>query len=277
MASGSKAGNESLVEEKVAIEIAYPTLSMLLPTYDGNRKTLSFYIEGVENALDLIANKTDPSIACLIRNKLTGKAVEALSQSGGAKTWPEIKATLIKRFGEFRTEIQLVQELMTSTRDNLSLEAFGDKIRHLASTLILIDPNKREYYEQMALIAFLEKLNPITAIIIKLKNIENLEEAIIIAKQEEFKLRAKKSLNKEMIKPSTSNVIPQRFNQNKRELLNKNKPSYTENPKRKMVHYQNEAITDEELADILELNEDCDDEDTQQENFQIDSENENIK
>lgn len=44
-----------------------------------------------------------------------------------------------------------------------------------------------------------------------------------------------------------------------------------------MVHYQNEAITDEELADILELNEDCDDEDTQQENFQIDSENENIK
>lgn len=38
-------------------EIDYKTLSFFLPSYDGHKKTLSFYIKSVDSALDWIENK----------------------------------------------------------------------------------------------------------------------------------------------------------------------------------------------------------------------------
>lgn len=88
--------------------------------------------------------------------------------------------------------MQLLQELMQVSRNNNSIDQFGNKIRLLMYALISKNPEKYDYYEKMALEIFLDKLNPIVAIIIKLKNVENLEQAITVAKHEESKLRARR-------------------------------------------------------------------------------------
>ncbi|VVD03365.1 unnamed protein product [Leptidea sinapis] len=146
----------------------------------------------------------------MIRNKLSGKAVEPLSESPGAMTWPQIKDILQKKIGESKftefnspkTEIQLVQELMSITKEG-PLEVFSEKIKTITSALIAIEPQKRIFYEQMSLETFLDKLNPLTAMAIKLKHAANLDQAVTYAKQEEVKLRARraKQLKTNAIKP----------------------------------------------------------------------------
>lgn len=241
MASDKKTLDEKPIIEERPVPTDLSTFSNMLPRYDGSRRTLPFYITCVENALALVTNRDDPCIACLIRNKLTGKAIDALSDNPEALTWEDIKSTLKQKFGEFRTEIQLVRELMTIKRENSSIDAFGDKIKHMMSTLISVNPEKREFYKQMALETFLDKLNPITAMEIKINFVKNLDQAIIIAKQEEFKLRARRN---EQGKPSTY----KQDKQNKSVPFQKKPQNKTPNnvEQSKKLHFQNETDDDEE-------------------------------
>lgn len=262
-------------KEEKPFTIDYSTLSKLLPSYDGNKKTLMYYLEGVENALDLITNKDDTSIACLIRNKLTGKAVEALSERPGTKSWSDIKTVLKSKFGEFRTEIQLIQELMQTTRDGISLDSFSDRIRMLMTSLISLDPSKREHYEKMALETFLDKLNPITAMSARLKYPMNLDQAVTYAKQEEVKLKARRVLQQskpityktQVNKRQNSTNFSNNQNQNKSKFnnntseTNKKKVFFTET-------YSEDESDTEQNESMLEENQD--------ENFQIEIEDLNI-
>lgn len=253
------------------LTIDYSTLSKLLPSYDGNKRTLAYYIEGVENALDLIKNKDDISVACLIRNKLTGKAVEALSERPGTKSWSDIKTVLKSKFGEFRTQIQLTQELMQITRDSNSLDTFGDKIRILMTSLISLDPDKHMYYEQMALETFLDKLNPITAISAKLKHPINLDQAVTYAKQEEIKLKARRALqqNKPNTYKSNLNKGQNSGYSNKNQQQNRSKFVNNNPDSNKKKVFFNEANSDDENE--LEQSENPVDE-NHDENFQWDLE-----
>uniref|UniRef100_A0A2A4JG12 Retrotransposon gag domain-containing protein n=1 Tax=Heliothis virescens TaxID=7102 RepID=A0A2A4JG12_HELVI len=176
--------------ERTAVDIE--TLSLLLPTYDGNKQTLPIFIRGVENVLDLVDKKNHPIIACLIRTKLTGKAVEALSEcthldSWG--TWETMKAILKHRFGEFRNEVQIVQELMQTKLDNLELKAFADKIRDLTYTLINLDLSKKDYYEKIATNVFLDQLTPLVALSVRVQGTDSLEQTILLALQEDLNLK----------------------------------------------------------------------------------------
>lgn len=174
-------------------EIDYKTLSFFLPSYDGNKKTLAFYIKSVESALDLIENKQHVSVACLIRNKLTGKAVEALSECTDFNSWDAIKEILTRRFGEFRDEVQIVQELMNVRKDKSTIESFSEKIRELTYTLINLDQTKKEYYEKMAINVFLDQLDSILALSVRVQNATSLEQTIVLAKQEDLKLKNKRA------------------------------------------------------------------------------------
>lgn len=262
MAQGkSMVDDKSVIFEEKKIETEYSAFAKLLPTYDGNRRTLTFYIENVENALELIHNTDDMSITCLIRNKLKGKAAEALSENPCAKTWQEIKKVLVRKFGEFRTATQLVHALTHVTRDNTSLDAFGDRIRVLMTALITAEPEKQIHYEQLALETFLKSLNPITALSIKIKYVENLDQAIILAKQEEVDLRARRL---QQSKTNPSKISNNKFNNKsgnfiKKDSFNKNKT--VQNNSEKKIHFQNE------LED-----ENDDEEEEEQENYDSESE-----
>lgn len=268
--------DKSLIFEEKKVETEYSAFAKLLPTYDGNRRTLAFYLENVENALELIHNNEDLAISCLIRNKLKGKAAEALSENPGARTWTEIKQVLLRKFGEFRTGTQLIHALTHVTRDNTSLEAFGDRIRVLMSALITAEPNNQTQYEQIALETFLKNLNPITALSIKIKHVENLDQAIILAKQEEVDLRARRlqqnKSNPTKLTPKNkfNNKSGNSFIKKDKENLNKSKTTQVNSENKKKIHFQNEMEEeDEEDEEQEQDNEDSESEDSD-ENFQLD-------
>ncbi|KAH9645955.1 hypothetical protein HF086_011417 [Spodoptera exigua] len=261
--------DKSLIFEEKKVETEYSAFAKLLPTYDGNRRTLAFYLENVENALELIDKNEALAISCLIRNKLKGKAAEALSENPGARTWTEIKQVLLRKFGEFRTGTQLVHALTHVTRDNTSLEAFGDRIRVLMSALITAEPNNQ-------LETFLKNLNPITALSIKIKHVENLDQAIILAKQEEVDLRAgrlqqnKSNPTKITPKNKLNNKSGNYFIKKDKENLNKSKTTQVNSENKKKIHFQSEMEEkDEEDEEQEQDNEDSESEDSD-ENFQLD-------
>lgn len=271
MAGDKNVTDEKPVQEARPTPVEYGALDKILPSYDGNKRTLMFYIEGVENALEFIANRNDNILACIIRNKLTGKAVEALSESPGAKTWDDIKSILKKKFGEFRTEIQLVQELMNTSRENNSLDTFGNQIRSLMSSLISIEPERRHYYEKMALETFLDKLNPITSILIKLNHVENLDQAVILAKQEELKLRVRRNIQHKPSanKPSTSsNKFQKPFISNKNNTVNKKPTLQKEETFKNKFNFQ--KITEDDDDESSSEDEPDISEENQEENFLLD-------
>lgn len=174
----------------------YAKISALLPSYDGNKRTLNFFIKAVENVLEIVSNaEKDPSIGCLIVKKLSGRAVEILSEATDFKTWLDIKRILQDRFGEFRDEITLIQELNNVTRNKMDLDTFGERIRDLTCTLISLDPLKRDFYEEMGIGVFTGQLNPLLSLAIRMQKPSNLERTIILAKQEETKLKTYRLLN----------------------------------------------------------------------------------
>lgn len=191
---------ESKVNDKI---IDYQSLSILLPSYDGNKKTLEFYIRGVENTLDLIENSQDEAIACLIRNKLTGKAAEALSQQTDFKVWDDIRRILRSRFGECKDETQLIEELMLLSAEKCGVDQFSEKVRDITYALVNKDIARKAFYEKMAFNVFLDRLDPLIALNIRVKGIHDLSEAITVAKQEEAKLR-----NRKAITSNTKHVLP---------------------------------------------------------------------
>ncbi|KAH9635989.1 hypothetical protein HF086_005841 [Spodoptera exigua] len=231
--------DKSLIFEEKKVETEYSAFAKLLPTYDGNRRTLAFYLENVENALELIHNNEDLAISCLIRNKLKGKAAEALSENPGARTWTEIKQVLM-------------------------------------SALITAEPNNQTQYEQIALETFLKNLNPITALSIKIKHVENLDQAIILAKQEEVDLRARRlqqnKSNPTKLTPKNkfNNKSGNSFIKKDKENLNKSKTTQVNSENKKKIHFQNEMEEeDEEDEEQEQDNEDSESEDSD-ENFQLD-------
>lgn len=176
------------------IDLDYQTLSLLLPSYDGNRKTLHFYIQCVEKVLDMVDETQEQSVSCLIRNKLTGKAIEALSEQSYFKSWLDIKNILIQRFGESRSELELVQELIKLNRNKEPIDIFADKIRHLTYSLIHYDHTKSTYYEQMAINVVLDQVSPMVSVMVRTQNPKSLEQVLGLVKAEEnryFKFRTR--------------------------------------------------------------------------------------
>lgn len=91
-----KIGQENIV-------IDYNLINLLIPTYDGNPKTLNYYIRSVDIMIRTQKlNARDPILACLIRAKLTAEAVEALTCEVDIDDWNSIKSALIHRFSDHR-------------------------------------------------------------------------------------------------------------------------------------------------------------------------------
>lgn len=96
---------------------------------------------------------------------------------------------------------------------------------------------------------FLDKINPITAIIIKLQKTVNLDQAIAIAKQEEKKIRDKKGQN---FKNPKFNVDKKQFKKDNNQYK-KTKQSININENKKKVHF-NESTDNEDSTESDEDN-----------------------
>lgn len=191
-----------MTTDRVTVNVDYNNVALLLPAYDGNKKTLNFYIKCVENVLERIENRDDSCIASLILNKLTGKAVEALSENNSFQSWSDIKNILIQRFGDSRSEIELTQELIKLNKNRDSIELFSEKIRELTYSLINRGTQKTSYYEKMAISVLLEQIHPMISIMVRTQNPTSLEDVISLAKQEEIKYLKYRTRERENSRPT---------------------------------------------------------------------------
>jgi len=97
--------------QEVFNSLRIPDAIKFFPVYEGNPKALKDFIVNVEDILIIIKGTEMTSYGKMqlraIRNKIEGKANEALLSSGTPLVWHDIKQTLINTFSDKRDEIAL--------------------------------------------------------------------------------------------------------------------------------------------------------------------------
>lgn len=183
---------------------SFKWVAELMPRYDGNPKTLNYFIREVENIIGLIAAPpgsqtqpaSHPALLCLIKSRLSGTAIDAIAYEENCSTWAQIKEALVRRLGEPRNEIQLMQEL-TRLKRNRSEDAdmYGRKIREILDTLFSVGKHSdKSYYENMAIEQYINQLEFHVGIGVRIAKPETLELAIVAARQEEARVRANRNI-----------------------------------------------------------------------------------
>lgn len=176
-----------------SIELAtFKFVSELLPKFDGNPKTLNYYIKEVENVLSLLEApvRESAAIISLIKSKLSGNAISALASEANVDTWQTIKNALTRRLGEPRNEIQLMQELTRLRRNkNEDAEAFGKRLRDILDTLNVVGRHTdKSYYESMVIDQYVNHLDFQVSVGVRIAQPATLEAAIVTARQEEARI-----------------------------------------------------------------------------------------
>ncbi|KAJ8728679.1 hypothetical protein PYW07_006375 [Mythimna separata] len=200
-------------------------VSELLPKYDGNPKTLNYFIREVENVMLLLDPqvRVNPAIVSLIKSKLSDSAISAIASEDTVDSWQTIKAALTRRLGEPRNEIQLMQELTRLRRNkNEDAETFGKRLREILDTLNVVGRHTdKSYYESMVIDQYVNNLDFHVSIGVRIAQPTTLEAAIVTARQEEARLafnRLNNSFNALTIQnkpkeiPKPNQTVPQNNN-----------------------------------------------------------------
>lgn len=173
-------------------ESNFKTLADLMPRYDGNPRLLNMFINNVESLLLLFSCEGDLSslITCLIKSRLSGGALDAIAHEQSLDSWPEIKNALVRRLGDPRNEIQIIQDLSRTKRQkNEDSEAYGKRLREILDTLYSVGTNPdKSYYEKMVIEQYVYHLEFHVSLGVRISKPETLEAAITAARQEETRL-----------------------------------------------------------------------------------------
>lgn len=208
-------------ENRQAIRMAVPQVQKhhidCVPEYDGNPSTLAIFIQSSEY---LINNFSDPNNAANPQNefllravigKLTGRALNLVGSRGNLRNWLSIKNLLLQFFSDQRDENCLVGDLMHLKQGKFENPVnFGYRCQDLLSLLLNkiqlteVDPNirdlKKNLYENQARNAFLRGLH--SNLPIRLRNPQNLEQAISFTIEEQNFMYARRNLTlQHSIKP----------------------------------------------------------------------------
>lgn len=171
----------------------------LMPKYDGNPKTLNYFIREVENIMLLLdpPARANPALVCLIKSRLSGTAIDAVAYEESLDTWQAIKNALIRRLGEPRNEIQIMQELTRVRRNkNEDSETFGKRLRDILDTLQSVGKHSdKSYYEGMVIDQYINNLDFHVSVGVRITKPITLEVAIVTARQEEARLAYNKFSN----------------------------------------------------------------------------------
>ncbi|VVD03633.1 unnamed protein product [Leptidea sinapis] len=138
------------------------TMGDLIPRYNGNPKTLNYYIREVESVISLIEPgwQAHPVLISLIKSRLSGAAIDAIAYEKSLDSWPEVKHALLRRLGETRNEIQVMQELTRMRRlKSEDAETFGKRLRDILDTLFTVGKHTdKSYYESMVIEHYISQL-----------------------------------------------------------------------------------------------------------------------
>lgn len=116
-----------------------PDLVKMIPTYDGETKKLLPWVASVDTALlPLAVFHASPIYRGwiqAIRNKIIGKAEDALLREGTELSWVAIKATLTTNFGDKRDLSSLTQQIPCLEQSSKTINEFYNECLSLTSEI----------------------------------------------------------------------------------------------------------------------------------------------
>lgn len=119
-----------------------------LPTYDGETKSLYQWLRNVDAVVANLEDAPAPQNMQriwlgYIRNKIVGRASDALIARNQDETWANMRNVLIEYFGDKRDISTLTQSIPYMFQKNKSLDVFYQEINELTTSLnqkICLDP-----------------------------------------------------------------------------------------------------------------------------------------
>ena len=108
----------------------------VVPEFNGENIPLSVFLEGCDEAKEMITDENEPNLAKLIRSKLTGEARKAIYGQAFA-TIGELKDFIKAIYAPAKTVHQLLGEMGNEyQRDNETVISFANRIRDLGRVLL---------------------------------------------------------------------------------------------------------------------------------------------
>ena len=108
----------------------------VVPEFNGENIPLSVFLEGCDEAKEMITDENEPNLAKLIRSKLTGEARKAIYGQAFA-TIGELKDFIKAIYAPAKTVHQLLGEMRNEyQRDNETVISFVNRIRDLGRRII---------------------------------------------------------------------------------------------------------------------------------------------
>lgn len=168
-----------------------------LPTFDGTPGQLDKYITSVEEIIMLIRGTDQTPYGLLtlraIRNKIVGRADEALNLANTKLIWDDIKSNLLRLYSSKKSEATLLGELQ-SQPDNLTLGQLFFGLSRIRSQLISTTSNsgqsatiieaKKSLYDEVCLNAFISRIGEPLKTVIRLKDPKTIETAYELCQRE---------------------------------------------------------------------------------------------
>lgn len=179
-----------------------PDLIRLVPEFKGDPRNLPRWIESVEEKLDESKrfvpeneiSRIMPVWIGIIRDKITGKANDALSASHVPLEWDSIKITLTEYFGDKSDLSTLVSKLTSLQQGSQSVTEFFQTCRSLlaeinAKIMINNTPNEAKAimgtYETLMINAFVDGLHDATSDLTRSTRPQSLAAAYQVASEHE--------------------------------------------------------------------------------------------
>nr|CAA04049.1 Gag protein [Drosophila melanogaster] len=229
-----------------------------LPTFDGTPGQLDKYITSVEEIIMLIRGTDQTPYGLLtlraIRNKIVGRADEALNLANTKLIWDDIKSNLLRLYSSKKSEATLLGELQ-SLPDNLTLGQLFFGLSRIRSQLISITSNsgqsatiieaKKTLYDEVCLNAFISRIREPLKTVIRLKDPKTIETAYELCQGERARYQNRNPY------PPTQNNTERRTNNYNNNNNNNHRDNNNRNNVTRLTPKTTQTITQTPIPNIV--------------------------
>ena len=178
----------------MATKFPLSLLQKELITFDGEKESLSRFLNVCESVQSLVKPEDSTALFTLIKLKLTGKAYN-LTKNRLFETWDDMKSVLEELFSEKRSQGQWELELHSSQqKKNEKVTDFATRVENIMVNLIdsvtlgetkAVSVHYEKLLRNQTKNVFIQGLQDPTKIIVKARNPESFEKAVELAVAEE--------------------------------------------------------------------------------------------
>ena len=222
---------------KILTEMDLDRCTALIPTCTG-AKNVSEFINACEIAIEAVEKPNKELLIKIINSKLSGTALEACKYRD-TSTWENIKTILKGAFEHKASERALTIGLnFARMKENEDVASFAGRIEELYYKLCIASSERlteteaelnRKQLKHQALIIFINGLPNHIKLALKARSPESLEQAMVMARDEELEHNANLQVEKLQEKIERPDSGPNNRPQNYRQNFNQGRGNFSRN------------------------------------------------